>query len=281
MAADYKDIQDEKLRKLHDTELEILDKIDEICKKYNISYQLSGGTLLGAIRHKGFIPWDDDVDLTMVREDYDKFIKVAQKELGDDYFLQCYETDDCYFPFVKIRKNNTIFNEKLIAHLNCHKGIFVDIFPFERINNPHSFILKLRAMMVKNMWDVILFKKNIHKSRKDMRHPVFDSFLDIFPYKLLIKWQESIMKGANKKNGKYLCALCGGYNYAKDIHEYDQMLPVSKVTFEGRQYPTYKNPNHYLTHLYGPNYMQLPPKEKRVNHAPEEIIFDTKSDLLN
>lgn len=275
MAAEYKEINDDKLQKLHEVELEILNKIDEICKKYNLSFQLSGGTLLGAVRHKGFIPWDDDIDLTMVREDYDKFIQVAPKELGNEYFLQCYDTDDCYFPFIKIRKNNTIFNENLIAHLDCHKGIFVDIFPFERIDNPHSIILKLRAMMVKNIWDVILLKKKIHKSRRDMRHPIFDSMLSILPYNVLKRWQVSLMKGANKKNGKYLCALCGGYNYTKDIHEYAQMMPTSLVTFEGKEFPTYNNPDHYLTHLYGINYMELPPLEKRVNHAPKEIIFDT------
>lgn len=278
MAAEYKEINDDKLQKLHEVELEILNKIDEICKKYNLSYQLSGGTLLGAIRHKGFIPWDDDIDLTMVREDYDKFIQVAPKELEDEYFLQCYDTDDCYFPFIKIRKNNTIFNEGLIAHLDCHKGIFVDIFPFERIDNPNSLILKLRAMMVKNIWDVILFKKKVHKSRRNMRHPIFDSILSILPCSILKKWQVSLMKGANKKNGRYLCALCGGYNYAKDIHEYSQMMPTSLVTFEGKKFPTYNNPDHYLTHLYGANYMELPPLEKRVNHAPKEIIFDTRND---
>lgn len=278
MASEYKKINDDKLQKLHDVELEILNKIDEICKKYNLSFQLSGGTLLGAVRHKGFIPWDDDIDLTMIREDYDKFIQVAQKELGDEYFLQCYDTDDCYFPFIKIRKNNTVFNENLIAHLDCHKGIFVDIFPFERIDNPHSFVLKLRAMMVKNIWDVILFKKKIHKYRRDMRHPIFDSMLSILPYNVLKRWQVSLMKGANKKNGRYLCALCGGYNYTKDIHEYAQMMPTILVTFEGKEFPTYNNPNHYLTHLYGSNYMELPPLEKRVNHAPKNIIFDMKND---
>lgn len=277
MATEYKEINDDKLQKLHKVELEILNKVDEICKKYNLSFQLSGGTLLGAVRHKGFIPWDDDIDLTMVREDYDRFIQVAPKELGDEYFLQCYDTDDCYFPFIKIRKNNTVFNEDLIAHLDCHKGIFVDIFPFERINNPHSFVLKLRAMMVKNIWDVILFKKKIHKSRRDMRHPIFDSVLSILPYSVLKNLQVGLMKGANKKDGKYLCALCGGYNYIKDIHEYSQMMPTFLINFEGKKFPTYNNPDHYLTHLYGSNYMELPSKEKRVNHVPKEIIFDTKN----
>ena len=81
------------------------------------------------------------------------------------------------------------------------------------------------------------------------------------------------MKSANKKNGKYLCALCGGYDYRKDIHEYAEMIPTTKVEFEGKEYETYKNPDHYLKHLYG-DYMVLPPKEKRVNHAPENIVFN-------
>lgn len=94
-----------KMTNVQHIELEILKKIDEVCKKHNINYWLDSGTLLGAVRHQGFIPWDDDIDIGMLREDYEKFLKVAQKDLGDDYFLQTRSTDKNYpLVFAKVRK---------------------------------------------------------------------------------------------------------------------------------------------------------------------------------
>ena len=277
MAHDYKEIDSNKLEKLHAVEKEILDKVAEICYENNINFQLTGGTLLGAVRHKGFIPWDDDIDITMLREDYDKFLKIAPKKLGNEYYLQCYQTDDnCYFPFAKIRKTNTIFDEKEIAHLNCSKGIYIDLFVFETIDNPNSNMLRLKAMLIKNIWETIFVKKGIF-SVKDTRHPLFDAALSIFSYKFLRNWQMSLMKSVNVKNGKYLVCLCGAYDYRKDIHDLDKMIPFSKIQFEGTTYPTYNIPDHYLSNLYGNDYMKLPPKEARVNHVPETIVFDCSS----
>lgn len=269
----YTKIDDEKLSKLHLVQLEILDEVVRVCEKNNISYQLAGGTLLGAVRHKGFIPWDDDIDLTMVRDDYDKFIEVAKKDLDGKYYLQCYETEDCYFPFVKIRKKGTVFDEKELTHLDCEKGIFIDIFPLEKINNPNSVVLNIKAILIKNIWDTIFVKKGIYRSYKETKHPIFCFCLSLFPYKILKNFQIWLMKSSNKKDSKYLCALCGAYHYKKDIHKYSEMMPTSKIKFEGKEYTTFKNPDYYLSNLYG-NYMKLPPKDKRVNHAPEHIIFN-------
>ena len=283
MAHDYGQIDEKKLKKLHEVEKEILDKVANICYKNNINFQLTGGTLLGAVRHKGFIPWDDDIDITMFRKDYDKltydkFLNIAPKELGDNYYLQCYETDEnCYFPFAKIRKRDTLFDEKEISHLDCPKGIYIDVFPFETISKPDSKILRFKAMLIKNIWDTIFVKKGIH-AIKDTRHPFLDKLLSIFSYKFLRNWQLYLMKSVNIKNGDYLVCLCGAYDYKKDIHRLDKMVPFSKINFEGTVYPTYKIPDHYLTNLYGGDYMKLPPKEKRVNHVPERIVFNKMED---
>lgn len=120
------------LQDLHKVEIEILDEIDRICRKNNINYCLVGGTLLGAVRHGGFIPWDDDLDVAMPRNDYEKFIDVCKNELSDDFYLHSIETDKTYWlPFIKIRKKYTIFEEKNIAGLGCKTGIYVDIFPLD------------------------------------------------------------------------------------------------------------------------------------------------------
>ena len=123
------------LNKLHSIQVEILDEIIRICDSNNLDYYLIGGTLLGAIRHKGFIPWDDDLDIAMPRDAYDKFISLCYSELSDDYILDSFKNNSGYWlPFIKIRKKNTIYEEKAIsAKRNIPKGVWVDIFPLDNV----------------------------------------------------------------------------------------------------------------------------------------------------
>lgn len=122
------------IKKVREVQIELLDIIDEICKKHNIKYQLFAGTLLGAVRHKGFIPWDDDVDICMMREDYIKFLQVAPNEINNClYYIQTPYNDKSPFAFTKFRKNNTLFVEQRIDNYNSHQGIFIDIFQFDNV----------------------------------------------------------------------------------------------------------------------------------------------------
>ena len=110
-------------------QLKVLSVIDEICKKHNITYFADWGTLLATVRHGGYVPWDDDLDFFMPRKDYEKFSKLCSSQLDEKYYLHNIETDNKYWlPFAKIRKKNTVFDEKCISHLNVKKGIFVDIW---------------------------------------------------------------------------------------------------------------------------------------------------------
>ena len=116
--------------------LEILKEIDRICKQNGILYWMEGGSMLGAVRHHGFIPWDDDLDIAMFRDDYNRFLEIASKELKENYFLQTHQTDPEYPLFyAKVRKNNTFIDERSYQDLNIHKGIFVDIFPVDGLYN--------------------------------------------------------------------------------------------------------------------------------------------------
>ena len=135
----------EELRKV---QLEALLEVDRICKKFGITYQLFSGTLLGAIRHKGFIPWDDDIDICMLRNDYDRFIEVCKTELDTTYFLQNYETDKNFIHNItRIRKNNTIALQSACAELDMHHGIFIDIFPMDNIV-PHSIVGNIQIALL-------------------------------------------------------------------------------------------------------------------------------------
>ncbi len=267
----------ETLKKLHSVEVEILDEIVRVCEKNNINYFLCGGTLLGAIRHKGFIPWDDDMDIAMFREDYNKFIEIAPKELNKKYCLDCYQTNkNCYFPFLKVRKNNTLLDEALVSHLDTNKGIFVDIFPLEKIENPYSKKLRIDALLIKNIWDVILYKYKIVKDIKGCRHPFLARLLNIYSLDKLKQKQLKLLEKQNNSEATTVCSLIGAYDYRKEIYDLKELIPASEVTFENKKYKTFKNYDYYLTKLYG-NYMELPPKDKRVNHMPKQIIFDLKS----
>ena len=116
--------------------LEILKEIDRVCKKHNILYWLDSGSMLGAVRHNGFIPWDDDLDIAMFRDDYNRFLEIASKELKENYFLQTHQTDSEYpLFFAKVRRNNTFIDEKRYRRLNIHKGIYVDIFPVDKLGS--------------------------------------------------------------------------------------------------------------------------------------------------
>ena len=120
------------LRQLQLAELDILLEIDRVCTENNIKYFLDSGTALGAVRHKGFIPWDDDIDICMMRDDYEKFIRLAPEKLSQKYFLQTLKTDPGYNKLhAKVRKNGTVFKEDANLMRNMNHGLFVDIYPFD------------------------------------------------------------------------------------------------------------------------------------------------------
>ena len=122
--------QDHELKSLRAFQMEMLAATIEICERHDISYCAIAGTVLGAVRHGGYIPWDDDLDIVMPREDYDRFIKFAKEELDDRFFLQNFETEPaCVNYFTKIRRNGTLFVQESDVRVNMHRGIFIDIFP--------------------------------------------------------------------------------------------------------------------------------------------------------
>ncbi len=253
-----KEYSQKHLRACQLRQVEILEEIDKICQRNNIGYWLDGGTLLGAVRHGGFIPWDDDIDIAMTLTDLKKFIEVAQRELPDDLFLQTPETDPhTKEQIVKVRDLNSLFIENGDSFSQPYvKGIFVDIFPF--VDYPD----------VPRSWTKHL-TRGISRSYSVLHHPHTYSLRAVaeffyFGAKYITfsaLWSFTNLYG--KKTHSCNIPRQNGYGIS---HSSDAIWPLSSITFEGKEFSAPCNPDTYLTDLYG-DYMKIPPVEKRVFHS--------------
>ena len=269
-----KTISQEDLKKLHEVQVEILKDIDKFCQEHNITYFLIAGTLLGAVRHKGFIPWDDDIDIGMLRSDYEKFIKTYPSDKNNKYFVQTLETDPNYWhSYAKIRKKNTFMNEAKIASLNLNKEIFVDLFPFDNVKDGGYDKIKYRANIIKVIRESIYVKRKIITLR-DCRIKSLSAIFLIFPVKTLYKFQKKLMMKYDKIETTNVACYIGEYQTRNEYLKKDVFLPVKKQEFEGEMFNAINKPEVYLEQIYG-DYMKLPPKEKRVAHGVLEISLDT------
>ncbi|MBR5547928.1 MAG: LicD family protein [Clostridia bacterium] len=271
----------EYLRELQKVETEILDEIVRVCEENELDYFLIGGTLLGAVRHKGFIPWDDDLDIVMPRDSFDRFIRLCQKGcLSEEYYLHSKETDPEYWLiFPKVRKKNTIFDEKNIAHLDVPKGIYVDIFPLDDAKKEQSPGKWLRTKMIKYINAVLCYKKKIpviSRSKKLCCVP-----FGWMPMIWLSTIQSRLMQMENGKNAEYFVNYGSNYKTVKQTMRKEVYFPPCKLEFEGKLYNCPNDWEYVLKRIFGPNYMQLPPIEKRVTHRPVRICFDTRLEGKN
>lgn len=265
--------KNETLQQLHDVLLDMLVEFDRICKKYDIHYFLDSGSALGAIRHGGFIPWDDDLDIGLVRSEYNRFLKVAAKELDSKYVLQTRETDPYYHKFhAKIRKLNTYYPEKT-SNPKAYNGIFIDIFPFDQVpDNKYAYkVNKAFRQYCRSRMRIARFKEFRVNPYKKFLGWVFDHTTDTLFAKLYV-WASSLY---NKGNNRYLTC----YEYTMCQHKLklfkpEWMYPSVPVKFENHEFLIMNGYHEYLQEMYN-DYMQLPPVGKREFHCSEEILFNT------
>ena len=265
---------EEQLKAVQNIELGILLKFDEICKKYRIQYQLFSGTLLGAVRHKGFIPWDDDIDVCMLRKDYDKFIKCCTKdELGEDYFLQTYSTDPTsVVQFAKLRKNNTIFEPDNEVGALSHKGIYIDIFPLDNVkpgtkegdkqykdvHDVYSIVtstVKSRVTASKSLW-----KKALRYCFYGLTRVVPKSYFDNKLQKILRRYDTEETEYVN-----HLTNGTGGNRPKRFLMKRSTYIDMIELEFEGYMFPAPRDYDGVLTRSFG-DYMKLPPIEEQKPH---------------
>lgn len=265
--------------KVREIQIEMAMEVKRICNEYNIKYSIVAGTLLGAVRHKGFIPWDDDLDIGMLRSEYDKFIKVCEKELRDEYFLQTWESDLGFaLPIAKIRKNGTKFIEKNSADASLHNGIYIDIFPFDNVptgrikqfvQNRSTYLLKRMLLIRMNykVWqDNEIVKNILYKFLK-----VFSCFFSVNQIKeILIKR----MTAYNDNYSEKVVTFGGSYGYRKETIDKKWLINLIEIDFENEKLSAPFNFVEYLTYFYG-DYMTPPPENKRYNrHNIIEVCFE-------
>ena len=261
------------LDKLKHALVEILAEIDAICRRHDLRYVLVGGTALGAARHSGFIPWDDDLDIAMPREDYDRFRDIAAGELPENLYFRCFQTDpDYYLPFGKVCRRNTAYVTELDSELTEDNEIFVDVFPLDAATSPDSGMLKLRATLVKGLKAVIIRKKKMHLQNTSGKVRMIQVLFAPFSARTLMGWQERIMRWQAGKAREYLTNLGSNYHYVKQTMPVSVYFPAREVDFEGRPFMAPNRLEAFLTRLYGDNYMALPPVEKRVTHKIRKLV---------
>lgn len=259
------EITPEILKELQDIQLECLIELDSICRKHKIRYSLDGGTLLGAVRHKGFIPWDDDIDLIMLRKDYEKFYKICKKELDSyRFFLQEHRTDPNYcVGYPRIRRKNTVYRRAGHEHMKYHGGVFIDIFVLDNV--PDNKILRKIHRFACFCNRKILWAKTGKKLAPTAFLRAWYSLVSLIPAEFAFASNSFIA---------FLCDLKKTELVRHNTHPYPNpdvcgygiparlMKSLTLLEFEGRKFPAVKNYDEYLTMLYG-DYMKLPPKEKQ------------------
>lgn len=246
------------LRECQLKQLQILREIDRICRKHHIEYWLDGGTLLGAVRHGGFIPWDDDIDIAMRLEDQHRFEAIAPQELPSWLFLQNQRTDPgIKEPITKIRDLTSLYIERGDNfHTDYAKGIFVDIFPF--VDYPDISRTWIRRLT-----------RGISKSRSILHHAHYyslRSFAEFFFFGAKYALCTMAWAVACRFGRKTRCSDVPYLNGRGISFDQKDVWPLGTVYFEGIEFPAPGNPDGYLKDLYG-DYMQLPAEDKREFHS--------------
>lgn len=272
---------------LRDAQLLLVDafkELDDVCAKIDVKYWIDAGSLLGAVRHGGFIPWDDDIDVCMTREDYYKFLEQAPTLLCDKYFLQTINSDPHYSNIgipCKLRINNTEIVEKFEFELDCynkneHHGLFIDIFPYDKysqncfwrnkVQRSYHYIYRLKRLSLIDKLQGNFFKKIISfvMARVDI------VFLD--------RMTRVLSKKMFRTRGRYYYAAGIETPFSRACFTPDEIFPIKRIKFETIEVNCPSNIDSYLLKMFGRSYMQLPPLELRVCHYQS---IDIHSEIKN
>ncbi len=278
-----KELSPEQFRKMQLTELDMLVEFDRVCRKHNIEYVLFGGSLLGAVRHKGYIPWDDDADIGMLRNDYEKFKEYMNEMDSSICYFQDHETDQEYrWGYGKLRRTGSKYVRVGQEHLKCKTGIFVDIFPMDDI--PQSLIGQILQdwhcyCLRKMLWS------EVAKYNEKGFWKIWFSLLSKIPVSVpfsQLRMYERKSKKNSKNRVRCLAFPATGTLYKKNPISKRYGMPKSWFTdrkeyiFEGKKLFSSRDYDTVLKYIYG-DYMKIPDEKGREQHSPfSEIKFPDK-----
>lgn len=284
----YREYDPETLKKLQKIELEILKDFADLCDKYDIDYFGMSGTAIGMRRHGGFVPWDDDIDVGLTRENYDRFMSLARKELSDKYLLITAETS-ANFPLMSMRMalKGTKFKEDTFKDLDIENGIFLDIYCFDNLAD-NEFKMKWqlfhawfwgKILILKYIKEPVLYVKGLLGKTVLFGCRVTHNILKLFGT------SKQTLYGRTKRYATmYNDRRTRRVAYMFDPNPYTGVVPLDMIEpteyhdFDGVRIRFPRKIDEYLTLRYGKNYMELPPVEKRHNHPPYELKFPDEGD---
>lgn len=251
---------------LQKAELDILMEFQRLCQVFGLRYYLTAGTLLGAVRHKGFIPWDDDIDVVMPRKDYDRLVRLASEAVSPEYVYQEYRTEPNFpYYFAKLRKRGTRVEEPILRAIEMEQGYYIDIFPLDycprgdrlatlffkgielldcavlaRVST--EFVCGYQKAYMRFLWNVL-------------RH---------LPNDCLFALREWIRRLFGV-GGSRLCTVGGNHGYPRETYQLEWFVETVELEFEGQPFPAPAGWDELLKNMYG-DYMRLPPPEERQGH---------------
>lgn len=255
------------VEELKQVQIDILDVVHHFCVKNDISYSLSSGTLIGAVRHKGFIPWDDDIDICMLRKDYKKLEAFFPDLLDGKYVFKSLDRDgEWNRPWGKIQNSNTILKESFSDSIK-DMGIGIDVFPMDDVtDNPDKFIRwnRIRKILVYS-WSIKGMKYSLNRSFKNTIIMFLTKIL-LYPFSLrrIAKIIDSYIQNPNGRGYSKMYESCDSLK-AKSSQNKSDMDSFIDIEFEGNLYKAMSGYDDYLRSIYG-NYMKLPPKDMQVSH---------------
>ena len=267
--------KEEYLVKLHAEILTIMDEIHRVCNDNGIKYYLSYGSLIGAIRHQGFIPWDDDLDITMPREDFNHFVTIAEQSLKQPFKLKWINTDkDHVRLFAKVYNDKTLFREDGYDFLSY--GIFVDIIPLD-FSPCYSTLGERKKREIMFLHNVIWHKIRHHSGIKYWPSRILGFLLS---NRSITKLAIKRCVGFSKKGRTHYINFCSSYSVKNETIPVEWFGKGKLALFENRYYMIPEQPEKILSQIYGENYMELPPENKRKTHYPRRVVFSDGIEMV-